>query len=569
MPSYRFRARSARSCPVGGVTPAPADTSSPLRRRAEALAAAEPFPAPAREPEYCKVLHELRVHQIELELQSEALQEARAELEADLARFVELSELGPVGYFSVARDSGIRRLNLAAAGLLGLPSAEPGRRRLGAFVAPGSLPAFNRFLDQAFVPGEKPVCELDLLDPTGGEPLTVRMEGVRDRRADEVHVAVINITERKRAEDALREAKAEAERANQAKSRFLAAVSHDLRQPLAALGLYLDLLQRRFGGDESLPVAKMKDCMETLTEVLDDLLDLSKLEAGAVTPQPADFAVDTVLSRVISAQAPAARMKGLQLRYAPCAEFARTDSALFGRIVGNLVANAVRYTEKGGALVACRKRQGRHWVEVWDTGVGIPAERIGEIFEEFRQLGNSHRDRSKGSGLGLAIVARAAALLDLQLRVRSRPGRGSMFAVELPAGRQVAAAPSAPTATRALRVALAEDNPAVLNALTWSLQALGHEVVGACSGAKLIDGLAGRAPDLVLADYRLSERETGLDVIGAVREAFGAGVPAIVVTGDTDPGFVRSMVQRGVAVQHKPLSLDVLKRRIAEAVGIH
>jgi signal transduction histidine kinase len=239
-----------------------------------------------------------------------------------------------------------------------------------------------------------------------------------------------DVTERKRNDELLRQAKAEAERANQAKSRFLATASHDLRQPLAALNLYASMLKTTRAVPGQKLVTNIQVCIDRLNELLNDLLDLSKFEAGVIVPHVQDFSVTELFDSLAPVHAPDAALKGLCLRWMPSPCVVCTDLVLLRRALGNLIANAVRYTERGGVLIACRRRQGKTWIEVWDTGIGIPAGRTGEIFEEFKQLGGGACN--KGSGLGLAIVARTAALLGLSINVRSRVGRGSVFAIELP-----------------------------------------------------------------------------------------------------------------------------------------
>ncbi|MEY4268238.1 MAG: hypothetical protein RIS90_2773, partial [Pseudomonadota bacterium] len=246
---------------------------------------------------------------------------------------------------------------------------------------------------------------------------------------------IIDVSERSRNRLELQAAVASADKANRAKSRFLAAASHDLRQPLAALSLYLGLLRGQVPSDSLTLMRNVDDCVASLSELLDDLLDVSKLDAGVVAVEASDFSVDTLLRRQLSVHTGPAGLKGLRLRFRPSNFIGHTDPVLLGRIVGNLVSNAIRYTEHGGVLLACRCRAGRWWVEVRDTGIGIPEDQTSHIFEEFRQLGNHGRNR--GSGLGLAIVAKTAALLGLQVRVSSRLGRGSVFAVEVPAGRML------------------------------------------------------------------------------------------------------------------------------------
>ena len=357
----------------------------------------------------------------------------------------------------------------------------------------------------------------------------------------------------------------EAKAANTAKSRFLAAVSHDLRQPLAALKIYGGLLNNPQAPAYPKMLANTRDCIDSLSDLLDDLLDLSKLEAGVVVPTVGDFPIAEVFAHLETLHAPAAMAKGLRLRCIPSRLVGRTDLVLFRRALGNLLANAVRYTERGGVLIACRRRQGKFWVEVWDTGVGIPAENFAEIFEEFKQLGDGARN--PGSGLGLAIVARTAALLGLEISVRSRPGRGSVFAIELPLGQAEFIAPaSVPpiAAPRALRIALVEDHPMVRYALVKGLQGLGHQVLAAATTAALLSELDPQPPDIVVSDYQLHAGETGYDVITAVRTRYRAELPAILITGDTDPTLLRSMSERGIVVLHKPLDLEALQASLQD-----
>ena len=367
-------------------------------------------------------------------------------------------------------------------------------------------------------------------------------------------------------EQALQVAKADAEHANQAKSRFLAAASHDLRQPLAALTLYVGVLKNQVMPESRGLVAKIEDCCNSLSELLTDLLDVSKLDAGVVTPKLSDFSVSGFLSALVAMHSAEAALKGVRLRlHCSGAVVAHTDHQLLTRIVANLIDNAIRYTNQGGVLIACRRRAGTQWIEVWDTGVGIPADKTQLVFEEFRQL--EHASSGKGSGLGLAIVAKTAELLGLQIRLRSRPGRGSMFAIELPVGRAIMAAGSAlhPAAARRTRIGLVEDNALVLGALVQALESAGHEVIAATSAQELLERLDQQAPDIVISDYRLRPGETGFDVIKAARAVFGDALPALIITGDTDPELVRSMAKRGIAIQYKPLKMEDLQAFVSHA----
>lgn len=368
-----------------------------------------------------------------------------------------------------------------------------------------------------------------------------------------------DVTAREHSKAELVDAIDTAERANRAKSRFLAAASHDLRQPLSALALYVGVLRSRAAQEQQAIVQSIDDCVGSLAELLTDLLDVSKLDAGVVKPQISSFALDELLETLVSVHGAKARVKGLTLRLRSQWLVVNTDRTLLHRMLGNLVSNAIRYTHSGGVLVACRRHADRHWVEVWDSGVGIEADKTGIIFEEFRQLDDGARNR--GSGLGLAIVAKSAALLGLRIRVASRPGRGSMFAIELPPqDTEQTSLPLTRTLPRArsLRIAIVDDNAQVLESLTMALQASGHEVIAAQNGTDLMRQLGSLAPDVLLSDYRLTQAQTGLTVIAQARQAFGEDLPAMLMTGDTDPSLIRSMAELGLAVQFKPLQLDVL-----------
>lgn len=368
-----------------------------------------------------------------------------------------------------------------------------------------------------------------------------------------------DVTARERSKAELVDAIDLAERANRAKSRFLAAASHDLRQPLSALGLYVGVLRSRAAPEQQAIVQSIDDCVGSLSELLSDLLDVSKLDAGVVTPHASSFSLDELLETLVSVHGAKARVKGLSLRLRRHDLVIRTDHALLHRMLGNLISNAIRYTASGGVLVATRRREGRHWVEVWDTGVGIAADKTTLIFEEFRQLDEGARNR--GSGLGLAIVAKCATLLGIQVRVASRPGRGSVFAIELPPQSSepvVSPVASPPRAARLLRIAIVDDNPQFLESLTMSLQIAGHEIIAASDGMSLMQQLGADAPDILLTDYRLTQGQTGFHVIRQVREVFGENLPAMVMTGDTDPALIRAMAEQGIAVQFKPLQLETL-----------
>lgn len=374
-----------------------------------------------------------------------------------------------------------------------------------------------------------------------------------------------DISKRKRSEAALLAATAEAERANNAKSRFLAAASHDLRQPLAALALYIGVLRSKIPPESLELLEHIQNCLDSLSELLTDLLDISKLDAGVVTPTFSDFAIDELLVSLLSVHVAEADLKSLDLRLRHSSAVVHSDQVLLRRIIGNFLANAIRYTESGGVLLACRRHQGKLWAEVWDTGGGIAQENAEIIFEEFQRIDDNTHNR--GSGLGLAIAAKAARLLGLEIRLHSRPGRGSMFAIELPQGCSAKPenVPSDNSLPRALRIGLVEDNPSVLRALVLALESTGNVVLAASTAREFLKRLGGLRPDIVISDYRLSGTETGFDVIEQARMRFGQELPAVLITGDTDPALIRSMVDRGIAVHYKPVKIEVLRTFIKQA----
>jgi PAS domain S-box-containing protein len=376
---------------------------------------------------------------------------------------------------------------------------------------------------------------------------------------------VQDVTARRQTELALAAAKDDAEKANKAKSRFLAASSHDLSQPLSALSLYVGLLKNKVSPELKEIVRSVQACVDSMTVLLTDFLDMNNLEAGVVTPRLRDFPIDNLIDKLIAVYGGEARLKNLELRWNYSNAVVYTDPHLLQRIAGNLIANAIRYTSKGSILISCRHHLGKQWLEVQDTGIGIPADKTEYIFEEYSQLASD--GGHSGSGLGLAIVKKTAALLGLQLRLSTTLGKGSLFAIELPPARaaEFMASSPAPLESRCVRIGLVEDNDDLRRSLTLALQSDGHEVIAATTPQGLIDGLNGDAPDVVISDYRLGAGLTGYNVISLARATFGNHLPVLIITGDTHPGLIRSMADRGIAVMHKPLQLDELQRFVAKA----
>lgn len=340
---------------------------------------------------------------------------------------------------------------------------------------------------------------------------------------------------------ALQSARSEAERASAAKTRFLAAAAHDLRQPMQALMMFIDELSYRTppSGDRTI-VEKIETSAQSLSNLLNGLLDIGALESGSVQPRTADVALAPVLAAIEARFAKPAHAKGLALTVMHTGLWAQTDPVLLTRILSNLVSNAVRYTETGRILVGCRRRGGNVMVMVADTGIGIAAEQLPLIFEEYYQVANAGRDRRRGTGLGLAIVERLAALQGHTVTVASRPGRGSAFTVCLPLA---ACAPGAATTCASEQVVngdgalvvVVEDDPEVRQALARALGNRRYTVLPAASGREALDLLrwAGRPPAAIVADYRLGDGDNGIQVIATLRALHPAStVAAIVLTGE-------------------------------------
>ena len=365
--------------------------------------------------------------------------------------------------------------------------------------------------------------------------------------------------------DALRQQKEQADYANLSKSRFLAAASHDLRQPMHALGLLFESLRPGITDPSSQEVARsIAATIHTLEDLFNALLDISKLDAGVIQSRVEDIALAPLLARIESAFRPLAERKGLRFVMRAPVLAVRSDPALLERMLRNLVGNAIQHTPKGAVMVACRRRAGAVHIEVRDSGPGIAPALHRDIFQEFYQVNNAERDRSKGVGLGLAIVDRLGRILGHRVLVRSAPGRGSTFAIELPPGSMAAVAQAAalPPAGRPHLEALQgrlfaaiDDDAIVLEGMRQLFAHWGCELVATAGVDELLARLKadGRVPDLVISDYRLRGGETGAQAIARVAATFGRPMPGILVTGDTAPERLREATRSGHAVLHKPV----------------
>jgi signal transduction histidine kinase/ActR/RegA family two-component response regulator len=369
------------------------------------------------------------------------------------------------------------------------------------------------------------------------------------------------------ATQALRAKKEEAERASYDKSHFLAVASHDLRQPLHALGLYVAELQRRVSNAEQRHlVEQVEHSIEALSTLLNALLDISKLDAGTMIPQIQTCAVNTILGRIAADYQMLASVKNIRLVVRPCTGFVTSDPLLLERILANLVSNAIRYTyQNGSVMVACRRRGDSLRIEVRDNGVGISKADQENVFREFFQLAQPQLDTSKGLGLGLAIVDRLVKLLGHRIELLSAPGKGSVFALEVPiaaiSGRPPVAAEQVASSQEAEKLPLAgkrllivDDDAAVLSSTAVILSSWGCQVSAAASITQVEQFMRNGAEwDLIISDYQLENNTNGIDVIDLVRRHQNQQMPCILISGDISQTVLKLASVSGHHLLHKPV----------------
>jgi PAS domain S-box-containing protein len=396
--------------------------------------------------------------------------------------------------------------------------------------------------------------------------------------ADGSHVAVIrNVTERKRVEIATVAAREDADRANLGKSRFLATASHDLRQPVQTLALLNGILRRTVARpDATAALNQQEQAIAAMSRLLNALLDISKLESGVIKPEKTDFAVAVVFNELHREFANLAESKGLTLQAEECVDCVCSDPSLVGQILGNLVANAIKYTREGCIRLRCLREPALVRIEVLDTGVGIAADQLGYIFDEFYQVGVATTTSRDGWGLGLSIVQRLVKLLNLRLDVRSEVGKGSVFSLELPSGVPPAASLSIDTQRRAApgprtdrpRVLLVEDDSAVREATRMLLSVEGYRVSAVSSLDEALQNARQEVGvDLLVTDYHLSAGEKGTQVIAALRERLGASLKAVLITGDTSSAIKGLPRDPHLRVTSKPVKAEELLALLMELLA--
>lgn len=399
-------------------------------------------------------------------------------------------------------------------------------------------------------------------------PVEISLSPVTSASGAFVSSVIRDVTSRKEMEQELIEARHSAERANKANSAFLAAASHDLRQPVQALSLLNGALRRTVEDPLALEmVASQQHSLDAMTNLLNSLLDISRLDAGAVEPEFEDFPVQRLIDRLSAEFSRQTKQKGLHFDAGDCAAMIRSDPSLLAEILQNFVSNAIRYTDKGSIRMSCRELGGYLWLDVADTGIGIAADQIDEIFLEFHQI-KSPGSNKEGFGLGLAIVKRLADLMRHEIMVVSDPGAGSTFSVRLPIVDNASADSPAqekmggrqnPRNVSGL-IILIEDDVNVANAWGLLLEAEGYQVATAASAkeAKAVVRHLDRAPDLIISDFHLLDGSTGVEAVAAIRKEYQRDIPAFIVSGDTSKVVQEARLINNSAIMNKPINTDHL-----------
>jgi two-component system CheB/CheR fusion protein len=443
---------------------------------------------------------------------------------------------------------------------------------LNSLTADGALLTDARTVLRNFVPIEREI------EAQNGAWYSRRILPYRtqDNGVEGVVITFADITERRHSSDELGLAKRQADLASLAKSRFLAAASHDLRQPLQTLALLQGLLAKIVQGEGAQKlVARIDDTLGAMAGMLNALLDINQMETGIVRAERIDFPISELLDQMRDEFTYHAEAKGLAFRVVPCSLAIRSDPRLLEQMIRNLLSNAMKYTRRGKVLLGCRRHGGMLSVEICDTGIGIPEDQLQAIFEEYHQLDNAARERSRGLGLGLAIVQRLGNLLGHPVHVRSRPDKGSIFSVEvmLPPDtmvlrpehrRPILADETVATIDRIGEILVVDDDPEVCELLETFLKGEGHHVATASDGIAALD-LVTRGmirPDLILADYNLPSGLNGIQLAAQLREKFHRTIPVIILTGDISTRALRDIALQDCVQLNKPVKLPELTRTI-------
>jgi protein-histidine pros-kinase len=399
-------------------------------------------------------------------------------------------------------------------------------------------------------------------------PVEISLSPVRSAAGTFVSSVIRDVTERKIMEQELIEARQEAERANKANTAFLAAASHDLRQPVQALSLLNGALRRTVKVPLALEmVESQQQSLDAMTNLLNSLLDISRLDAGAVEPEVEDFPIQRLVDRLSAEFSRQASSKNLRFEAEDCDTIVRSDPNLLGEIIQNLVSNAIRYTDRGKVRLTCREKKGQLCVDVHDTGIGISPDQIEEVFQEFHQI-KSPGSNKEGFGLGLAIVRRLADLLDHSIEVESEPGKGSSFSVCMPLVEQpdiddeneAESQTESTGADLSGMVVLIEDDVNVANAWGLLLEAEGYRVAAAesASEAQAVINHVDIAPDLIISDFHLLDGSTGVEAVRSIRKKYGRSIPSFIVSGDTSKVVQDARSLSNSVIMSKPVNTDHL-----------
>lgn len=404
-------------------------------------------------------------------------------------------------------------------------------------------------------------------------PVEIRLSPLQVNGDQVVAAAIRDVTDRRHTAQVLRAAQLESDRSSAAKSRFLATASHDLRQPLQALRLLNAALEEQLAAtDLRQLVARQREALDAMSRLVNSLLDISKLEAGTIKPEFEDICVAEVFAALRDEFESLARARGLILEIETGPHYIRTDRTLFRQLLENLLGNALKYTEKGGVRLTSSARGEDLVIEVADTGIGIGAEHLGSIFDEYYQVS---RKRHQGVGLGLSIVKHIAGLLGLSLDVSSEPARGTRFQVGIPAA-QVCNMSLVLTAEAVQKhltrpaspavILLVEDDDAVRAATEFYLKTVGHKPISAPSIAAAESALETAAvpPDLIITDYHLSQEETGIHAVRRLRARAGRVLPALLLSGDTSAALREQAQAESCRILSKPVDVDALVETISE-----
>jgi len=477
-------------------------------------------------------------------------------------------------------------VNAATTGLFGYPADELLGRPIDTLVPEASRKIHSRYR-QAFTAapatremGARMVALAACRKDRSEFPAEIRLAPLGEGPGGGGYVlaAVCDVTDRRRITDELRSARAEADSANQAKSRFLATASHDLRQPLQTLQLLNAALTRRLTDETSLDlVQRQQEALDAMANLLNALLDVTRLEAGAIRPNLQRVKLGDLLADLHRQFEAVAAERNLRLDIDPTDACLQTDRILFRQVLQNLINNALQYTREGGVTVTCSRGPLGLLIAVADTGVGIPAPELDRVFDEYYRV-DSRGPRPRGFGLGLTIVRQVSRLLGYTVRVESELGRGTTFLLQVPATALVAgpdADGAAPTPASARLdvpkpgVLIVEDDAAVRDALGLVLSVDGYPVRTADSAEAALAAFAehGAEIDIVVSDFHLGAGRNGLELLEELRRAAARDLPAIVLSGDTSPALSRIDAVERVALLRKPADARKLILKIEELFG--